>query len=241
MNCTRNPFRRPRGTGVTAASCLLFAMLGTATLPVALAAPAAPAPQSGAGAQLNPAGVDVGHPAELVRTASDIMLRDIDANRARYRKDRKGLYELVDRVLLPVFDVNFAGQQVLGKHWREATPAQRERFIKAFYRSLLETYGDALIDFTGDRVKFLPFQGDLAAPRATVRTEIRRDGGSIVKVNYSLRRNAQGQWRAWDVVIEGISYVKSFQEDFGPEVEQKGLDALIQRLETTASAAAKPA
>ena len=77
------------------------------------------------------------------------------------------------------------------------------------------------------------------AARATVRTEIRRDGGSIVKVNYSLRKTEAG-WKAWDVVIEGISYVKSFQEDFGPEVEQKGLDSLIQRLESSASAA-KPA
>ncbi len=216
-------------------SVLATLLLGASAVPAAQPAAAPTAATAPAGPRLNAAGVDVGNPAALVRTASDIMLRDIDANRARYRKERKGLYELVDRVLLPVFDVNFAGQQVLGKHWREATPAQRDRFIKAFYRSLLETYGDALIDFTGDRVKFLPFQGDASAPRATVRTEIRRDGGSIVKVNYSLRRDAQGNWKTWDVVIEGISYVKSFQEDFGPEVEAKGLDALIQRLESGAS------
>jgi ABC-type transporter MlaC component len=38
-------------------------------------------------------------------------------------------------------------------------------------------------------------------------------------------------WKAWDVVIEGISYVKSFREDFGAEIDQKGLDAVIDRIE----------
>ncbi len=185
------------------------------------------------------AAVDASGPSQLIQSASEVMLKDIDANRAKYRQDKTGLYRLIDDVLLPNFDVDFAAQQVLGKHWREADEQQRARFIKAFYRSLMQTYGDALVDFTGDRIKFLPFTGDPAAPRATVRTEIRRDGGSIVKVNYSLRKTAAG-WKAWDVVIEGISYVKSFQEDFGPEVDAKGLDYLIQRLESPGPAV-KPA
>lgn len=176
-------------------------------------------------------GVDTSGPVELIRSASDVMLKDLDANRTAYRKDRSKLYALVDRVLLPNFDVNFAAQQVLGKHWRNADAQQRERFVKAFYGSLMQTYSDAMIEFTGDRIRFLPYQGDPAANRATVRTEIRRDGGSSVKVNYSLRKTDAG-WKAFDVVIEGISYVKSFQEDFAAELDQKGLDALISRLES---------
>jgi phospholipid transport system substrate-binding protein len=96
-----------------------------------------------AGATAN-AVVDTSDPERLIRTASDAMLKDIDANRASYRKDRTQLYKLVDTVLLPNFDVNYAAQQVLGKHWRNADEEQRNRFVKAFYRSLLQTYGDAL-------------------------------------------------------------------------------------------------
>lgn len=184
--------------------------------------------------------VDTSGPAELIRTASEVMLKDLETNRSAYRKDPAQLYKLVDDVLLPNFDVNFAAQQVLGKHWRTADAMQRERFVKAFYRSLLHTYGDALIDFTSDRIRFLPYQGEAGAARATVRTEIRRDGGSSIKVNYSLRKTEAG-WKAWDVVIEGISYVKSFQEDFAGELDTKGLDALIQRLESAAGAAVRPA
>jgi len=86
-------------------------------------------------------------------------------------------------------------------------------------------------------MRVLPFQGDASQPRASVRTEIKRSNGATVAVAYSLRKDAAGAWKVWDVVIEGISYVKSFREDFGLEIDQKGLDALLQRLE---SSAAKP-
>jgi len=45
-----------------------------------------------------------------------------------------------------------------------------------------------------------------------------------------LHRTDQG-WKAWDVIIEGISYVKSFRDDLGSEIDQKGLDEVIARLE----------
>ena len=181
--------------------------------------------------------IDPTSPQALIESSSKLLFADLDANRARYKKDIGQLYKVVDTIFLPHVDVDFAAQQVLGKNWRSATPEQRKRFVTAFYRSLLTTYGDALVDFTGDRIKFLPYVGDPAAARATMRTEIRRSNGATVAVAYSLRKDAAGAWKVWDVVIEGISYVKSFREDFGLEIDQKGLDALLQRLE---SSAAKP-
>jgi phospholipid transport system substrate-binding protein len=70
-----------------------------------------------------------------------------------------------------------------------------------------------------------------------VHTLVRRSSGAQVNVNYSLRRTEQG-WKAYDVTIEGISYVKSFRDDFGAEIDQKGLDAVIDRLEKDFSLAA---
>ncbi len=67
--------------------------------------------------------------------------------------------ELVDKNMLPHFDTAYAAQLVLAKHWRTATPEQRKRFVEAFYQSLLQNYGDALLEFTPDRLKILPFQG----------------------------------------------------------------------------------
>jgi len=170
-------------------------------------------------------------PQQLIEKVSQDLLREIDANRAALNKDPAKLRALVDKVLLPNFDAEYSARLVLGKYWRTATGQQRQRFIDAFIQSMMRKYGNALLEFTADRLVILPFKGDPAATSATVRTEVKRDNGTPVPVNYSLHATPQG-WKAWDVTIEGISYVKNFRTDFGSEIEAKGIDAVIQRLET---------
>jgi phospholipid transport system substrate-binding protein len=194
----------------------------------ASAATSAAAP-AGAATDLASA-VDASAPDKLIQTAAGAMLKDLDVHRADYRANPDKVHALVDQVLLPHFDTEYAARLVLGRHWTAASEEQRQRFIKAFYKSLLSNYGDALVDFTADKLKVFPYAGDANAPNATVRTQVRKSDGSQVAVNYSLRRTDQG-WKAWDVVIEGISYVKSFRDDFGAEIDQKGLDEVIGRLE----------
>jgi len=196
----------------------------------AAASPPAAAPVASGAAPDLAASVDASGPGQLVQTAATAMLKDLDAHRSDYHANPAKVHELVDQVLLPHFDTEYSARLVLGKHWTTANDAQRQRFIKAFYKSLLNNYGDALVDFTADRLKVFPYTGDANAPFATVRTQVRKSDGSQVAVNYSLRRTDQG-WKAWDVVIEGISYVKSFRDDFSSEIDQKGLDEVIARLE----------
>jgi phospholipid transport system substrate-binding protein len=178
-------------------------------------------------------------PQELVENSAKRMLVELDANRPMYQKDPAKLDALVANVLLPNFDTEYAARLVLGQTWRTATPEQRKRFVDGFYHSLLRNYGAALVDFTADRFVILPYKGEPGDDQATVRTEVKRSTGDRIPVNFSLRKT-DGVWKAWDVVIEGISYVKSFRTDFGAEIQQKGLDEVIERLETNAKPGAAP-
>jgi phospholipid transport system substrate-binding protein len=186
-----------------------------------------------AGAPLRAADIviDPSTPQKLIETSSKALLSDLDANRAAYRKDVNGLYKVVDSKFLPNVDVPYSARQVLGKYWRDATDDQKKRFTDAVYRSLLTTYGKALIEFTGDQMQIKPFRGDLDAPNPTVETVIRTRSGSTVAVNYVVRKMPDGNWKVWDVKIEGISYVKVLRDDYGSEIDQKGLDAVLKRLE----------
>jgi phospholipid transport system substrate-binding protein len=181
--------------------------------------------------------VDTAGPSQMISSVAEAMLQGLDAHRSEYRKDPSKIDQLVNEVMLPHFDTQYAARLVLGRHWTAASADQRARFVDAFYHSMLRNYGNALVDFTPDRLKVLPYQGSADAANATVRTQVRKNDGTTVAVNYSLRRTPEG-WKAWDVVIEGVSYVKSFRDDFGSEIEQTGLDAVIQRLETQARAPA---
>src|SRR5262245_27759732 len=156
-----------------------------------------------------PASAQGDDPGKLVEDVANGMLKDLDADRDAYRKDPQKLSAMIEKRLLPVFDTQYSAQLVLGKHWRTATPEQRQRFVQAFYQSLLKNYGSALAEFTGDRLKVFPSQVDPSSKNATVRTEVKRSNGEKVPVSYTLHKTDQG-WKAWDVVIEGISYVKSF-------------------------------
>lgn len=168
-------------------------------------------------------------PQQLMEQVTRDMQQAIDADREALAKDPAKLRALIDRLLLPHFDTDYAARMVLGRHWRDATASQRKRFIEAFYQSLMGDYGDAMLEFKREQLKILPFRGDAAANTATVRTEVMREG-KVVPVNFSLHRTPDG-WKAWDVTIEGISYARNFRNDFGTEVDQQGLEHLIKRLE----------
>ena len=191
--------------------------LTAAALTGALAAPAYAAPED--------------NPRDIIESAAQQMLKDLEANRVEYRKNPAKIEALVDKVLLPHFDVDEAARQVLGRHVKGATPEQIQRFTKALYQSLVETYATALLDFTADKLQIKPFRGDPKADRATVQTSVKRSDGTRVAVDYSMRKTPQG-WKAWDVKVEGISYVKNFRDDYGPAIDQKGLEAFIRELET---------
>ena len=198
---------------------ILVPMIALAWLPLAAAAQQAAVPGPG--------------PQELMQDTAQRMVDALDEDREGYRKDPQRVSALVDQILLPHFDTQYSAQLVLGKHWRGASAEQRQRFIDAFYHSLLNKYGKALADFTSDRMTILPFKGDPSEGRAIVRTEVTANDGTRVPVNYTMRATPQG-WKAWDVTIEGISYVKNFRTDIGAEIDQRGLEAVIARLESEA-------
>ena len=210
------------------AACLSFMTLGPAAT-VRAQAPSAP--------QATAPPANTMGPQELVENSAKRMLAELDKNRPVYAKDPAKLDQLVANVLLPNFDSEYSARLVLGQTWRTATPEQRKRFVDAFYHSLLRNYGNALLNFTAGNLVILPYKGDPADTTATVRTEVKKSSGESVPVNFSLRKTDTG-WKAWDVVIEGISYVKSFRTDFGAEVQQKGLDEVINRLEADGKARA---
>jgi phospholipid transport system substrate-binding protein len=169
-------------------------------------------------------------PSQVVQSVAQSFLKDLDAHREAYSKNPQQLRQAVDHDVLPYFDVQYAARLVLARYWRTATPQQRTDFVNAFENSMFANYGNALLGFQSNRLQVLPTRGTPDPKGTLVRTVIHRDDGSTVSVNFQLHQTPEG-WKAWDVIVEGISYVKSFRDDFGSEIEQQGLDAVIQRLQ----------
>lgn len=178
---------------------------------------------------------DVAGPEQVIQGAADNLSAQLKGKREIYQANRKELYALVDSVLLPNFDTNYAGRLVLGKHWRTSSEAQRNRFIDVFYNFLLRSYSKAILEFDQDKVRIFPPREAPKDGRTVVRTEMKLDDGTIVPVDYSMRLKDDG-WKAYDVRIEGISYVQNYRNQFNAEIAANGIDAVIARLESETAA-----
>jgi phospholipid transport system substrate-binding protein len=169
-------------------------------------------------------------PTAVVEGTVSLFAEKMDGRHDELAADRELLYSLIDEILLPRFDRKFSAQMVLAKHWRVADEAQRERFIEAFYQALLRRYADGLLEFDQDRVKVLPFRGDETKPRAKVRSTVELNDGTKVAVDYELVKRETG-WLLFNVVIEGVSYIRNFRTEVDSEIRNSSLNAVIERLE----------
>ena len=172
-------------------------------------------------------------PNAIIDSAVLELTEKLDGRKAELAADRQSLYALIDTILLPRFDRKFAAQIVLAKHWRTATEEQRTRFIEAFYQALLRKYADGVLEFDPDRIEVLPYRGDETKSRTKVRSTVTLDDGSKVAVDYDLVKRKTG-WLVFNVVIEGVSYVRNFRAELDAEIRDSGLDAVISRLESEA-------
>ena len=171
-------------------------------------------------------------PVQIVQNIADQLGTAIEGHRDELKKNQEKLIGIIDDVFLPHFDIDYASILVLGQHAREATPAQRDRFAKAFYNSITHRYAEGLLNYSRGRVKVLPFSGDLSDKRTVVRTQVVLDDGKLVSIDYAFRKSRSGDWKAYDVIIEGISYVTNYRNQVDAEIRKVGIEALINNMET---------
>ena len=172
-------------------------------------------------------------PNAVIGSAVAQLAEQLDGRKDELAADRQSLYEIIDAILLPRFDRRFAAQLVLARHWKAASTEQQARFIEAFYQAMLRKYADGILEFDPDMITVLPFRGDTSKKRAKVRSTVDLEDGSKVAVDYELVQRSSG-WMVFNVIIEGVSYVRNFRAELDSEIKASSLDAVIARLENEA-------
>lgn len=171
-------------------------------------------------------------PDQIAQAIIDELGKAIEGHRDELKSDRGKLIDVIDDVFLPHFDLDYAAILVLGQNAKTATPDQRSRFAKALYNSLTHKYAEGLLNFSRGAVKVLPSRGDLNSKRTIARTQITLDDGKLASVDFAFRKTNTGDWKAYDVIIEGISYVTNYRNQVAAEIQKDGIESLITRLQT---------
>ena len=169
-------------------------------------------------------------PQRLVMDTTDRMLTALGENAPQLEQDPAKIYDLVGDIVLPHFDFVRMSAWALGKYWRVASQEQKIRFVRSFRQMLVRTYAVALLEYEDQKIEYLPLREDPADGEVTVRTQVKQSGQAPIAINYTLWERG-GNWRVYDVSVDGISLVANFRTSFASEIKATSLEALITRLE----------
>lgn len=197
-----------------------------------LAAPVlALAPAGAAHAQAASAAAPAqGSPSKMVLDNSQRILATLEQRRAEFKKNRGALEQFISGEFNAMFDRDYAARQVLGRHARGAADADVKVFADALADSLMRRYGSSLLDFnTQLKVRI---KSETALPRGLgvkVSSEMLRQGGEPIPVDYLMRKSGSG-WKVFDVMVEGVSFVQTFRQQFDGELTNKSIRQVAAEL-----------
>jgi phospholipid transport system substrate-binding protein len=168
-------------------------------------------------------------PDVLIRATVEDVVAIVKQDKDIQAGNQKKILALVDAKVLPHFDFTRMTQLAVGKHWRSASAEQKNALTTEFRNMLVRTYTKAFGEYRNQTVEVLPFKMAADATEATVKTAINKPGAQPLPVDYEMKKKADG-WKAFDIVIGGVSMVMSYRGTFDSEVRQNGIDGLIKTL-----------
>lgn len=150
-----------------------------------------------------------------------------------FTKDFYQVTQFVSGVISLHTDFNKIAPLVLGKNWKTATTEERKRFTHEFQTLIVRTYSRAFIEYNDWTIRFLPFEMSNGASKVTVKTEVLQPGQQPVGVNYRMLLT-NGEWKVYDIMIDGVSLVTNYRTTFNDEIQTKGslssvIDGLAKR------------
>lgn len=188
-------------------------------------------------APLANAAVDKTNPYSVMNEAAKNTFTRLKTDQPKIKQDPNYLRTIVREELLPFVQIKYAGALVLGRYYKDATPAQRDAYFKAFGDYLQQAYGQALALYRDQTYQVQPEQSyagqDIIAIRVTI---IDQHGRPPVRLDFQWRKNSQtGEWQAYDMIAEGVSMISTKQNEWADILRQKGIDGLTERLKQAAA------
>lgn len=166
----------------------------------------------------------------MLEESSRQILGILKQNQSRLKTNPEIINQAVERYLLPKVDVAGMSRSVLGRMaWSKATAAEKAEFSKVFTQLVIRTYANPLAEYTDETIKFLPQKAGVNSRFVRVSSLIYRSKGKTIPLNYSLVL-INGQWKVYDLSVEGVSLLQSFRSQFSQALQQSDLTTVIRTL-----------
>jgi phospholipid transport system substrate-binding protein len=168
-------------------------------------------------------------PDALVKRVAEDTLSAIRADKDLQAGNPAKVKQLIEAKLVPHFDTARMTALAMGRNWRSATPEQQKQLTEQFQSLLIRTYSNALTNYRDNKMNYKPLRMNPGDTDVVVRTEVTQSGQAPVQIDYSMEKTADG-WKAYDVVVAGVSLVTNYRDEFNDMVKKSGVDGLIKAL-----------
>jgi len=174
---------------------------------------------------------DLQPPQQIIQTVSAQLQQKLKDK--SFTRNFAQVTQFVDGVISLHTDFNKIAPLVLGKHWKTATAGEQERFKHEFQTLIVRTYSRAFVEYNDWTMRFMPLEMSHESTKVTVKTEILQPGLQPVDVNYRMLLT-KGEWKVYDIMIDGVSLVTNYRSTFNDEIQTKGslsavIDSLVKR------------
>jgi phospholipid transport system substrate-binding protein len=171
-----------------------------------------------------------GVPTDQLRTQIDQVIKTVENPEMKARPtDRRAALR---KIANETFDFQEMSRRALARHWQERTPAEREEFVRLFADLLERAYVSRIEDYGGEKIAY---NGDtIDGEAALVKTKIVTKQGTDIPVDYRMLRRSE-RWLVYDVIIEGVSLINNYRNQFNKIIQTSSYQALVDRMKTKSS------
>ena len=169
-------------------------------------------------------------PDALIKRVSSDVLATLKSDKDLQAGNKRKLYDLIDTKIAGNFDFMRMTSLAMGRSWRTATPEQQKVLADEFKQLLIRTYSGALANYQNHVMDFKPLKMQPSDTDVTVRTTVTAAGGQPIAIDYSMEKTGN-TWKAYDVIVGGVSLVTNYREEFNNAIRDGGIDGLIKQLQ----------
>jgi len=168
-------------------------------------------------------------PLALLKDVSRRMLVELNKHINTIKNDDKLVYNLVNRICVPHFDLRNMSQAVVGRnYWQQASSDTQQQFIKEFTHYVIRTYASAMQSYDGETVKFYPIRGAIG-DRVQINSDLLLKSGPPIQMQYRMSMQS-GRWIIYDFSVDGVSIIKNYNSQFAGDLRKSGLSGLVAKL-----------
>ena len=168
-------------------------------------------------------------PSDVVKATAESVISHIEENRSVLEKNPEKIYDMVNQLIIPRFDFVSMSKWVLGKHWKQASEEQRSEFIIQFKELLVRTYARALLEYSGQEIKYFPVEQNPESNLAVVKTELTSKSSAQLPILFRMHQKNE-EWKVVDVSVDGVSLVTTYRGSFATQIKKNGFDSLLSEL-----------